>query len=283
MISKKGSTAEFEQNWQTRQEAKYNHWIEGKPNNQIQLAFYNHYQVFSDFLMKDGLLSGDCLEVGWGSISSHFAANGYSCTLLDSSKSVLETAKAIFRKNSHEAKFIHGDANKLPIKGNTFDIVVSIGLLEHFEDVSKPLEEQVRVLKPGGRFFGYIVPERPDNIQKYFGWLNGLLSEFSDFFGTSKETPSKHPVYRSDFGSSRYLEVVKSLPVEDIETFGMYPMPMISHSPEFPFSLLPNPYERFLVKVFNLALLFRRVIFNRNPWICREETGQAFLLTFRKK
>ncbi|NEQ45390.1 MAG: class I SAM-dependent methyltransferase [Leptolyngbya sp. SIOISBB] len=283
-MSKKGSVVEFDQNWQTRKEAQYNHWIKGQPQNQIQLAFHNHYKVFSEFLKKDGILSGKCLEVGCGrgSISSHFAEHGYSCTLLDSSQSVLETAKHIFTNNGHEAVFVHGDANELAIADETFDIVVSIGLLEHFEDINKPIREQVRILKPGGRFFGYIVPERTDNIQQNFHWLNRILSELSKLANSEEKIRAKQPIYRSDFGSPRYLEAIKDLPVNNVETFGMYPLPMISHSPDFPFSLMPPPLELALTKIFDLSLYVRYSLLKQNPWICQEEIGQAFLLTFRK-
>lgn len=281
----KGSINEFDKNWQTRKETKYNHWIKGDPVNQIQLAFRNHYTVFSEFLQRDGIRSGKCLEVGCGrgSISSYFADNGYSCVLLDSSETVLETAKEIFMSNGHEADFIHGDANALPIDNNTFDITVSIGLLEHFEDVHKPISEQVRVLTSGGRFFGYIVPERPDNVQKYFRWFNSCLNTLARLSGLQEETLAKEPIYRSDFGSSWYLHNIKDLPITNVETFGMYPMPMISHSPEFPFSLLPAPLEWGLTRLFELSLTVRRIVFRRHPWICREEVGQAFLITFQKQ
>lgn len=279
-----GSVAEFDQNWQTRKESKYNHWIRGAAKNQIQFAFKNHYQVFSEFLKKDGITKGACLEVGCGrgSISSYFADDGYICTLLDSSSAVLETAEQIFASNGHQAIFVHGDANALPAKDGTFDITVSIGLLEHFEDIQNPIAEQVRVLKSGGRFFGYIVPERPDNVQKYFGWVNGLIKMMARLGGSQKKSIEKEPIYRSDFDSSRYLDAIQSLPVEDVQVLGLYPMPMISHSPEFPFSLLPSPLEWGLTKFFGVAMGIRRAVRGRHPWICREEFGQAFLLTFRK-
>jgi ubiquinone/menaquinone biosynthesis C-methylase UbiE len=284
MNKKEGSITEFDQNWQTRREAKYNHWVRGSIKNQIQFAFKNHYKVFSEFLKVDGILNGHCLEVGCGrgSISSFFADDGYSCTLLDYSVTVLQTADEIFSVNGHQATFVHGDANKLPFLDDAFDVVVSIGLLEHFEEIKKPISEQVRVLKSGGRFFGYIVPERPNNIQKYFFLVNIVLKKVANIFSVNKKSVEKQPIYRSDFGSSHYLDSIKDLPLRDVQVFGMYPMPMISHSPEFPFSLLPAPLEWILTKIFGLIMRIRRLIFRRNPWICTEELGQAFLITFRK-
>lgn len=45
---------------------------------------------------------------------------------------------------------VQGDARNLPYKDNSFDIVYSIGVIEHFDETHQALEEQVRVCKPGG-------------------------------------------------------------------------------------------------------------------------------------
>lgn len=43
-------------------------------------------------------------------------------------------------------------AKNLPFEDNFFDNFVSIGVLEHIEDIAKVIEEAKRVLKPDGRF-----------------------------------------------------------------------------------------------------------------------------------
>lgn len=280
-----GSVTQFDRNWNERSEARYNHWVSGLPSNQIQLAFRQHWELFSEIM--HGARSGRCLEVGCGrgSISSYFADNGFDCVLLDSSKSVLETAKSIFQHNGHQATFVHGDALCLPFHQGSFDVVVSIGLLEHFENVSAVISEQVRVLRPGGLFLGYVVPERVDNIQRYFGWINCLLKYFRCFAGAIHKSAMESPkcaVYRSDYDSRHYKAAFQGQPVEGLTSFGVYPLPMISHSPKFPFSLLPKPMEFALTRLFEIVLLLRRAVLRKNPWICRENLGQAFLLTCRK-
>ena len=70
--------------------------------------------------------------------------------------------------------------------------------------------------------------------------------------------------------------------VSEIATYGMYCLPMISHSPAFPFSLLPAPLERALVIGFSGILGLRRLVFRKDPWTCREKLGQAFLMMARK-
>jgi len=281
-----GSRKEFDNNWKQREEAQYNHWCKHEPNNQIQLAFYSHWQVFKETYPEIFCQPGKVLEVGCGrgSMSSHFAENGWECSLLDYSQSVLDVAKKIFSNNKHEAEFISGDARDLPFEDNQYDAVVSIGLLEHFEEVDVLIEEQCRVLKSGGVFLGYVVPERPDNVQKYFNWINSLVSSCYKLFSkSSKNSPKKQEVYRSDLYSPRYLEVINRLDVNQVKSFGMYPMPMISHSPEFPFSLMHPIAEKLIVNIFNGILSIRRFFNGKHGWICSEEVGQAFLVSFVKK
>lgn len=287
--SASGSVDEFDKNWKERKETHYNHWVRGCVQNQIQLAFRNHWKLFEEVL-KDRPKS-NCLEVGAGrgSLSSYFADNGIDCTLLDTSKSILGTAERIFKNNGHKAEFVEGNALDLPFEDNSFDVVTSIGLFEHFEDIKTPLTEQFRVLRPGGTCFAYIVPERPDNIQRYFRWINSILKIIANVFTKkSKKSAPKTDIFRSDFGSERYIPVVKELGTFDVEACGMYPLPMISHSPEFPFSLLPKPVEWSLTRIFELSLFIRKFLFGKslyrgNPWTCSERMGQAFLVTFRKK
>ncbi|MBK8918482.1 MAG: methyltransferase domain-containing protein [Azonexus sp.] len=278
-----GDSGNFDLSWRTRKEALYTHWTRERPRNQIQLAFRSHWQVFQELIGELALRRGDVLEVGCGrgSLSSYFADAGWNSTLLDYSPAVLETARSIFEQHGLKATFVPGDANQLPFPENSFDVTFSIGLLEHFENVRPVMSEQLRVLRPGGWFLGYVVPERPDNVQRYFNWINRILRIFASFGG--RETKgAKPPIYRSDFGSEHYVQAMEGLNYGDLTIFGMYPMPMVSHSPEFPFSLLPAPLEWGLTRIFEGVLALRRIFTGRHGWICSERMGQAFLVAFRK-
>lgn len=279
-----GDKKAFIDNWAVRREKFYNHWTKDRPANQIQLAFRNHWLVFQELMRGENYQS--CLEVGCGrgSISSYFAYNGFDCTLIDYSASVLETARNIFAVNGHKAKFIQGDALDMPFEDNSFDVVVSIGLLEHFQDIQKPLLEQYRVLKPGGMFLGYIVPQQHFNVQYYFNWINKILAFLTGIFEKEKKVSvPKTGIYRSDYNSKYYLSIIQPLRVKDLRTLGFYPLPMISYSPEFPFSLLPYTFEKVLTRIFEVILIMRRALYRQNSWICSEKFGQAFLITFKKE
>ena len=276
--TKRGDRKAFEQNWNSRVETHYIHWTRGEPENQIQLAFRNHWELFKE-IMGHEFWGSRVLEVGCGrgSMSAYFADNGFDCTLMDSSESAMKAAKEVFKKHGLKAKFHVGDAMKLPYDDGAFDIVFSIGLLEHFEDIETPIVEQMRVLCKGGLFLGYVVPKYIDNVQKAYEWINDLLKELVDF-DSLDDRSRKEKVFRSDADSARYLEVLKNLSLREINASGVYPLPMISYSTEFPFTLLNPASERILVAHFQKILDEIRLKSKRNPWLCAEGFGQAFLI-----
>jgi len=280
---KRGDKAAFDKNWKNRPEAGYIHWTKGEPKNQIQLAFRSHWNLFQE-IMEGRMRGRRVLEVGCGrgSMSAYFAENGYDCTLLDSSESVIATAKTIFNNCQLNASFDVGDAMNLPYTKGSFDLVFSIGLLEHFKELTVPLAEQIRVLDQGGLFIGYIVPKYVDNIQKDYNWINDILKGFVDH-KSQNSGENKETVYRSDSGSERYVDILKRLPVSDIQSFGVYPLPMISYSIEFPFTLLNDQCEKVLVKEFQKVLGKRGEETGQNPWICEEGFGQAFVVWGMKR
>lgn len=276
---KKGDIVSFDNNWKTRKETHYNHWTNGQPVNQIQFAFYNHWLTFKSIIENSKKFNGGkkVLEVGAGrgSLSAFFSQNGYSTTLLDSSKEILKIAKTIFDKNQLKAEYILGDANAIEFGDETFDIVFSIGLLEHFDDVSKPISEQLRVLSKGGIWIGYIVPIMENIVQKEYNWINDILKSFQD---KDKNEIPKDPVYRTSYGSDHYRKVLEKLKLKDINVSGIYSVPMVSHSVDFPFSLMNQEAEKRLVKRFNEIFKQRKILGFSNPWLCEESYGNALLV-----
>lgn len=279
MVKYTGTNEEWNQNWQSRKEAHYTHWTKGEPVNQIQLAFRNHWSLFNTF-MDSRLFNGGkrVLEVGCGrgSLSSYFSEAGYDCTLLDLSPDVIKIAKEIFAKNDLNAQFIVGDAYDMKFKDNSFDVVFSIGVFEHFEDISTPIKEQIRILDKGGLFIGYIVPEYKDNIQKDYDWINDVLKGYVSSGEPGLQETEKHMVYRSDRGSEKYIPVLHEYGLRNIDSCGVYPLPMISHSIDFPFSLMPPESEKSLVSYFN-KILEANTSF-KHPWMCNEGDGNAFVV-----
>lgn len=276
---KHGGIDSFEKSWQERKEAYYTHWTRTEPCNQIQLAFRNHWSLLNELMKNPHFKHGErVLEVGCGrgSLSCYFSDAGYDCTLLDISQSALDAARRIFEANNLKGTFVVGDTNHLTFHDKSFQIVFSIGLLEHFEDIEQPIKEQIRVLNDGGLFFGYVVPKYSDNIQKEYEWVNELLNGYAQFFGECTE--KKQDVYRSDAGSERYVSILKECDLKGVEASGTYPLPMISHSPEFPFTLMPEQSEKALVRHLKKLLEENGRRTDKHPWLCEEGYGQAFVV-----
>tara|TARA_B100000795_G_C22803119_1_gene443052 strand:- start:1210 stop:2067 length:858 start_codon:yes stop_codon:yes gene_type:complete len=280
MNKKKGDVDSFDSNWRNRAESFYTHWVKGDVQNQIQLAFRNHWTLFSELISKeeDYNKGKRVLEIGCGrgSLSCYFSDAGYYCTLVDLSENVINVAKEIFKKSKLKADFVVGDANNLDIPDNSFDIIYSIGLLEHFEDIETPIKEQIRVLDKGGVWFGYIVPEYSDNVQKNYEWINEILKDYQE--STKDTSIKKDLIYRSDFGSERYIPILKKLGLRNIQASGVYPIPMISHSIDFPFSLMPKKSEKALLGYFEKLLSQNSEETGNHQWLCKEGFGNAFLV-----
>jgi len=274
-----GDVDSFEQNWKEREETNYVHWTPSKAKNQIQLAFKNHWHLLCELMESRYFNNGKrVLEVGCGrgSLSCYFSDAGYDCSLLDISEDVIKKAKAIFQENELKAKFRVGSVEALPFENNIFDVVFSIGLLEHFEDAELAISEQIRLLDEGGLLFCYIVPEYSDNIQKDYEWVNEVLKGYVE--SPTGHSSQKKEVFRSIAGSEYYLSLLKKNGLNNISASGVYPLPMISHSIEFPFTLMPDKSEQALVQQFKKMLEKRQKKTRKNPWLCEEGYGQAFVV-----
>jgi ubiquinone/menaquinone biosynthesis C-methylase UbiE len=281
------STGTFDANWRRHLDNNRYHFKRGKPENQIQFAFQNHWRVFRSLL--GDINSGRVLEVGCGrgSMAAFFAAEGLNVHLLDISETALRMARMNFTVDDLTGFYVCGDALALPYPSGVFDVVLSIGLFEHFAEIHQPLCEQVRILKPGGVFLGYIVPQKNLSVQTLVLPINIALRLGYRIYGgltfnsRGLENAKKVPLYRNNYKSKDYLSALYALGVEKAGSFGMFPLPLISHSPNFPFSLMAPFLERGLVWLWQL-LLTARSWRRGDPWTCTEHWGLAFLVWARK-
>lgn len=273
-VEHQGDGEQFSKNWRSREESRYLHWCKGNPKNQIQLAFRNHWLTFSRILKAHGINGGSCLEVGCGrgSLSAYFADNGWNAHLLDISGDVIELAKAAFERMSLSAEFVVGNCLDMHANDGSYDCVFSIGLFEHFTNPHQAAVEQVRVLREGGILFAYIVPEKRSIVQEEHQWVNEILKAE---LGTQDNDCKEH-VYRASDDLDYYLGVFQNAGLKLLGSSGIYSMPMISNSIEFPFTLLKPESEEKLVAYMNSFLGKRSSC--KDAWLCEEDYGNAILI-----
>lgn len=126
-------------------------------NNTISKAinkgrnFYN--QRFIKLFRSSFDKNKSFLEIGCGtsSLLLSMALHFKKVTGLDLSDEALKISKKNAAKMKvKNATFVKGDCFNIPFKDNTFDIVWSQGLIEHFPNPKKVVEEHYRVCKKGG-------------------------------------------------------------------------------------------------------------------------------------
>jgi len=148
----------------------------------------------SKFINFNSLKGKKILDVGCGtgSVSNIMHSCGANVYAIDKS----ETSIKIVKKNYPMIKAKVGDALDIKFKENTFDYVISLGVLHHTGNTYRGFKECVRVTKPGGKFlillhckyspYEYIYhlsrlilkKEMPEKIHKVWFWIMKKLMEY---------------------------------------------------------------------------------------------------------
>jgi demethylmenaquinone methyltransferase/2-methoxy-6-polyprenyl-1,4-benzoquinol methylase len=81
---------------------------------------------------------------------------------LDQSVHQMEKAWAKFGKNDGPVRFYRGDAERLPFKTDSFDLVWSSGSIEYWPHPVRALREIRRITKPGGQVL-IVGPNYPES------------------------------------------------------------------------------------------------------------------------
>ena len=116
----------------------------------------HRYQVYApwfDEVVRFGDWNGkDVLEIGVGLGSDHFrfASSGARVTSVDLSGEHLRHAQRHLTLNRLHSRPTFGDAESLPFRDSSFDLVYAFGVLHHTPNIDGAVAEVWRVLRPGG-------------------------------------------------------------------------------------------------------------------------------------
>jgi SAM-dependent methyltransferase len=137
------------------------------------IGIWNYIRIADDITRQvppGALLDWGC---GYGQMTYLLRRRGFQVTPFDigeSTKAALPDIPACRGLNIVYATH----PTELPFEDNSFDAVLSCGVLEHVDEFSQPgnesksLREIARVLRPGGRFFIYQLPQR-------YAWQEAMM------------------------------------------------------------------------------------------------------------
>ena len=184
----------------------------------------------------------------WGCGNGHFSYFLAKCGLKPHIFSLDDPPPLLSLLRREEYEFAKGDKSDpvtLPYPNGFFDRVVSVGVLEHVREFGgseeASLREIFRILKPGGLFIGYHIPNS-------WSWIEFLASFF----------PRKHH-HRWRYGRPklrRFLEQA-GFKILELQSYGILPRWLMSRCPDLlansvSFATAYNALDRLLGKAFPL-------------------------------
>jgi len=164
------------------------HWEKfWRDKAEIDEVYSNDERIYHHIKPLTPMKNKRILEVGAGSARDSFrlAQEQAIVYVLDYSPQALAIVHKLNGQSPVKVNLIQSDAFYIPVQDNTFDIVFHQGLLEHFRDPRPLIQENFRVLKPGGlllidvpqRYHVYTVIKH--TLILLNKWFAGWETEFS--------------------------------------------------------------------------------------------------------
>lgn len=201
----------------TREQPKtiYQFWQKAYALDLLHLIKDKNYQSFCE------------LGSGRGTTSMYLSDAGYrDITMVDLAQHGFNVAKYSFEKRGlKEPRFVLADVEKTGLNSDSFDCIYNIGLLEHFEDPSKTLQEAYRLLKKDGMIFMPIVPKLPFQksiISRIFFNPVSLMKQLVKFIIGSKNKDNSS-IFRNELDKSYYAETCAKIGYQNITCISYNP------------------------------------------------------------
>ena len=215
-------------------------------------------------------MGSNILEAGCGTGQLSIALSRYARQIygIDLSKGSLIEAKQFI--NSNDIKSVHlfrMNIFKLFFKENTFDVIISNGVLHHTYNPKLAFSKLVRVLKPGGIIviglyhrYGRIIQKIRQSLIKNFGDSFKFLDKrFREKISDKKKYAWFLDQYKNPSETTHtYLEVLNWFKVENIEFLSSIPFDFNPENKLFQKREAKNRFEIFLNEI-SLAFNLRQI------------------------
>ena len=263
---------------------------DGNSLTKIQSDFYNdvkfpNYDDMEDFgslldksrrsifvkkLDDEIPMGSNILEAGCGTGQMSIALSRYARQIygIDLSKGSLIEAKQFI--NSNDIKSVHlfrMNIFKLFFEENTFDVIISNGVLHHTYNPKLAFSKLVRVLKPGGIIviglyhrYGRIIQKIRQSLIKNFGDSFKFLDKrFREKISNKKKYAWFLDQYKNPSETTHtYLEVLNWFKIENIEFLSSIPFDFNPENKLFQKREAKNRFEIFFNEI-SLAFNLRQI------------------------
>ncbi|RJP24826.1 MAG: class I SAM-dependent methyltransferase [Deltaproteobacteria bacterium] len=158
---------------------------------------------------------GKVLEVGCGGArtSLYLANRGFDVTCSDYAPEAIRLAKDNFAAHGARGKFVQDDLLHSILPAESFDCVMSFGLLEHFEDIRQVIGCITKLVKPGGIQIHCIITKKFStqtlvNVLFYpYRFAKDLLR--GNFRGIFRRSYRDFPHYENTFSAWEYCRAFR--------------------------------------------------------------------------
>ncbi|MBL4818470.1 MAG: class I SAM-dependent methyltransferase [Deltaproteobacteria bacterium] len=142
-------------------------------------------------LVDDSMLSQDSLvlDVGCGSgrWAKYLSDKVKFIEAIDPSEAVFSAKSELDKSGVKNVRFTQAEVERMPFANNSFDFVMSLGVLHHIPRTEDAVKKCVTKLKPGGWFLVYLY----FNLDNRPWWYKNLLSFVTVFRNRISDFPPK--------------------------------------------------------------------------------------------
>ena len=133
--------------------------------------------VLEKFIPYHQLNGKDVLEIGCGAglVSSHLSKCGAKLTAIDLTENAVLITKKRFELEDINANILRMDAEKLEINDDSFDYIISWGVIHHSGDMQSIISEINRILRPGGKAYIMVYNKNSLRYKVYCRFWLGIV------------------------------------------------------------------------------------------------------------